>query len=92
MIPYQLKLRTIPKKTNSVSIQSIEEKNSRKKTSSSHGQQKLTHGKHKYSEIKCSLSKNCDSHSKVSEVECTFEPRLSNQQRNSHTRSFQKFY
>ena len=49
MIPYQLKLRTIPKKTNSVSIQSIEEKNSRKKTSSSHGQQKLTHGKHKYS-------------------------------------------
>ena len=57
MIPYQLKLRSFSKKADSMSIQSVEYTNSRKKPSSTH--QKLTHGKQKYNEIKGSHSKGC---------------------------------
>ena len=56
MIPHQLKLRTMPRQNNSIST---EYGNSRKKIYTPKNQHKLTYGKQKYDEIKCSHTKGC---------------------------------
>ena len=90
MIPVPLKIRhAIP---NDKSIERHHTEHFHKHSQKSKQiKQKLTRGKQKYTDIKVSYTKACDTLTEETSKECTFEPRVLMQSKHSNSRSFKKF-